>query len=500
VYQSARVDECAELHLRAAAMIRDRVLSIQHRLAAANGPDEQLAAELYQLGWQQMQQGNAGAVESFRAAARLAQSAALRQQAMVDAFECSMMAGDVEGVSAAAVQLQTDAGPWQRYVEGCLALVSGDPKHADMVLTEVWNRTDSPEPLRARAACQLAVYHVNEGRPEAVLWAKRGVEVPASELPPWLTPATCLSLALAEAGRADEALDFARHARPETLDIRTSDTLAGRGIVKKWTDDLDGARTDLLASFENYRRLGSTALSLLALYHLAEAEYRAGAWDISITHGELAVSLMEDMNHLWVAAQAHAVAAMPLAGRGLYDEARAHVQAASQHAAMRRDPASALYCATADALVAHARREFDAVVRALEPLQLLDHVLGMDEPGIQPWHALLADAFIELGRIDEAEAVVAGLEAVARPRERQTALHAAAAARARIAHARGERDAADGAFQHAALLAADLPVPFARAQFELAYGRFLRRTKRRAAAVTVLRAARDRFTQLGAKP
>ena len=79
---------------------------------------------------------------------------------------------------------------------------------------------------------------------------------------------------------------------------------------------------------------------------------------------------------------------------------------------------------------------------------------------------------------------------------------------ARLARVRGRLEAARGQLPHAeeayrarARRALDgLPMPFERAQVELAYGQALRRGGQRRAAAAQLQAARDRFAELRAAP
>jgi DNA-binding CsgD family transcriptional regulator len=163
------------------------------------------------------------------------------------------------------------------------------------------------------------------------------------------------------------------------------------------------------------------------------------------------------------------------------------------------DPVNFLWAAMAEARAAHARSDPEAVVRALESLggSSRDNVV---EPGIQPWRALLAEALVQLGRLDEAEAVLAELEACARAFERRSALVAAARVRGQLEHSRSRRDAADEAFELGAELATGLPHEFEHGLFDLTRGRYLRRTRRRGAAAAALQAARRRFSALRAFP
>ena len=72
--------------------------------------------------------------------------------------------------------------------------------------------------------------------------------------------------------------------------------------------------------------------------------------------------------------------------------------------------------------------------------------------------------------------------------------------RGRLEAARGQLAEAEQAFECALAALEAQPLPFQRAQVELAYGQTLRRSGQRRAAAAQLQAARDRFSELRAAP
>jgi ATP/maltotriose-dependent transcriptional regulator MalT len=311
-----------------------------------------------------------------------------------------------------------------------------------------------------------------------------------------------LSIGLAFSGRAAEALAPTTGPSPAVaVAARDLDGWVGRGLARWCTDDLTGARSDLEAAVAAYVRCNDPLpWALIARILLAETEYRLGAWDDAMRHAEDGVSIARDSDQDWLRAIVHAVASIPLAGRGLREPAATHAAAASEHLEIAGSEVSTALVATAYAHVALADEDYQGVAAALEPLRRLKTPAGIMEPDWQPWRALYAEALVGLGQCDQAEAVLAPLEARPANRGRSSLLVAACRARGILEAARGHPEAAEAAFQVALQHAAQLPMPFERGRLEAAYGRFLCVARRRREAATHLVAARDWFAQLDAAP
>jgi DNA-binding CsgD family transcriptional regulator len=275
----------------------------------------------------------------------------------------------------------------------------------------------------------------------------------------------------------------------------------GRAIARAWKDDLDGAHRDLADALAAYRQRGAPlAWQIIGLGFLAEIEYQLGAWDDAISHAELAVSLTQDSDQNWLAPFVHAVATLPLAARGAREPAQAHASEAAAQLELVGTEDSTIWVATAQAWLALAKDDHEQVAAALQPIARLPSWIGVDEPGWRPWLALSVEAQVALGRDDEAERILVPFEALAAARGRRSALAAAARARGTLEAARGHQEHAEAAFQASLAHFGTLPMPFDRALLEAAYGRFLRHTGRRSAALKQLEAARTRFASLGARP
>jgi DNA-binding NarL/FixJ family response regulator len=148
-----------------------------------------------------------------------------------------------------------------------------------------------------------------------------------------------------------------------------------------------------------------------------------------------------------------------------------------------------------------AQGDYQQIAAALEPLDRLPAWITVDAPGWPPWPALYAEALVALGHFDQAEALLIPYEARAAACHQRWALVATARARGALEATRGHPESAEAAYQSGLEHPPDaLSSPFDFALLEAAYGRFLRRTGRRADAVAQLNAARGRLVKLDAQP
>jgi DNA-binding CsgD family transcriptional regulator len=298
------------------------------------------------------------------------------------------------------------------------------------------------------------------------------------------------------AGRTEEGLAASAELPvPAQGTAEELDALLGRGVLRLWADDLAGAQSDLLGLL-TVSADRSSPFQLLVASALAQAEYRSGRWDEAVGHAELSASIADDFGQGWLASHAHAVAALVPAARGEWERATTHVRAA--RAACSPDNATAqISTAAAESLVATARGDHEAAVTALMPLARANLP---DEPAIVLWRAILADALVNAGRPEEAEAVLVPCELQASDGERRSVLAAAARARAGLHAANHEPGEAEATYQMALEHTAKIDMPFEEARIQLAYGTFLRRKGRRSAAAEQLEAAQLTLSRLGALP
>ena len=134
--------------------------------------------------------------------------------------------------------------------------------------------------------------------------------------------------------------------------------------------------------------------------------------------------------------------------------------------------------------------------RLLEPLPARLLELGYGEPSHLQAIPNLVEAYVELGRLDEARTLLEPYERIARALDHPLGLVQAARCSGLLAAATGDVDAALALFD--AALAFELPQPLENGRTLLARGIVLRRAKRRRDARDALEEARAIFERLGA--
>ncbi|NRQ32647.1 AAA family ATPase [Nonomuraea sp. NN258] len=479
------------LHLLAAELEDDVVHRLRHRFSAADQVNADLVREVARIGREQAAAGLwPSACGCLTRAVQLTPEGPERDRLIAEAVESLLAAGRPADAGALAAQVAPTADPAVRdFTLGSVALVSGRLDEAGRQLDNAWAHAAHDRRLATGIAARQAMAALARGRgADAVTWARRAADgelVRFSHL-----------IGLGLCGQVEDGLSRAgdlpapSQGRPGEVDA-----LLGRGMLRLWADDLPGAHDDLLGVL-TVSAGRSAPFQLLVSIALAQAEYRLGRWDESVMHAEIGASTADDFGQEWLAGYAHGVAALVPAARGEWERALAHVRAA--RAACHSDNAIAhLSTAGAEGLLATARGDYEGAIAALAPLVKTNLP---DEPAVTLWPALLADALVSAGRLDEAEAVLVPCELLALDRDRRSALAAAARARAALHAARHEPAEAETGYQVALEHAAKIDMPFEEARIRLAYGTFLRRRGRRAAAAEQLEAAQVTLSRLGALP
>jgi ATP/maltotriose-dependent transcriptional regulator MalT len=490
------------LHRAAATLVPAAALT--HRVAAAIGADDTLAADL-----EEAARKVTGTSTVAQAAAWLAQASvastdrAQQERRLLDALAALVGSADVPGALALWPKV-TQLGPSARRsaLLGHLDLLCGRGSVVEAHLLEAWQaHNPDTEPLvGAAAATLLASYLCSLRRvEEALSWGERAVAASAGDPAAHLQALIVVALSLTLAGRGPEGLarlsGLAAAAAEVPLDL--TDGLVMRGMCRLFTDDMTGAVADLSVSLARQRAGVSSRDPGHCAIYLSDAEYRLGAWDDALMHSALAVSLAHDCDRTWAFAFVHGYAALVPAARGDWKLATAHVEASRAAARAFGTGTGVTTAAMAGAELAMARDDLDGVLAATAAARALGRA---EICGVADWRPLEAEALIGLGRADDAEAALAELDAAIPAAGLPSASMTAARLHGSLAVLRGDLASAERSFTAAWQLARKLSLPFHLALLERDDGRRLRRAGDRQNAVASLRRAHDQLMALGARP
>jgi DNA-binding CsgD family transcriptional regulator len=264
-----------------------------------------------------------------------------------------------------------------------------------------------------------------------------------------------------------------------------------------WSHDLDAAR--LLAEElrdAEHRRQGYADSE--GLWYLALIEWRAGNWTLAAELADEVRAIEEQLGRGGLSPVKQWPSALIAAHRGLVDEARAHASGALELADAEgigtAQAAHRWVLGFLDLSLGDAR----AALSQLRVAHELREAVGHGEPG-QMWELPdLLDALVVVGELDQAEALAARWEQLARRLGRAWALAISTRTRALVRAARGDLDGALAAFEDALAQHTRTQDPFQHARTLLAVGTTRRRVKQRAAARETLEQALDAFETIGA--
>jgi DNA-binding CsgD family transcriptional regulator len=503
VYDDLGLVRRAALHARS-AQVCSGAEALRHRVAAALGPDPELVAGLLAQADLDRSSGRTGAAATaVLAASRLSAALPDRDRLLLDAIDLLLLSGDAAAAVLHAPALdQLPSNPQRLQVRARLAWLSGRFEDAETIGRKAWDVAAGLEPAdRDRLAAMLAQIAIwrNEGA-VAAEWAERAMAsgLLSADLAVATRATWALGLGLAGRARAGLAVLSGLPADPAEVPADQASMLGTRGTLRVILDDLGGARADLLTQAPSTAR-GLRPHQLNVLGILVELEYRAGDWDSAAAYAQQLISLIDDTGQFWLSACAHAVAALPAAGRGQWDLAEQHLGEAQGAAAALGDTASRAYAETAAVQLAYNRGDPEAVVYWATRYLADDRMGSSGEPGVLYWWPPYATALVDLHRLDEADIVVTEMEQRARDRHHRSR-------RAAVARVRGELEAARRRIPEARLAFLDalrLAGPgdaLETAVTHAAYGRFLRRRGERRKAVEQLQIAQELFTGLGAAP
>ncbi|MDW5597348.1 AAA family ATPase [Conexibacter stalactiti] len=503
VYHGMGAARRARLHARAADVADQPGTALRHRAAAAAalGTDPALADELEAFAGGEIGRGAwDSAADLFAAAARLSREGE-RDRRELEVADALLGAGRVDAARARLEQCDTTSESALRLcVLAHVALQEGRGEEAERLLARAWESGEGTRLVRRRVAERRAAVALARLRPDdAIAWTRRSAELGDRDgvdplLRRWPEPLACAVDGRTADGRAlaERIVRDGGEQAASNLGYRWI-----RGSLRLLDDDLPGALEELRMVLTTAAGLGAERVTVVALAALARAELASGRWDDAAVHAERALALAEAGGHEQAIFDArHAVVAVAVA-RGELELAARQIAQLGRRTSLE---GHAVRVASAQAGLAAADgrpRDVVATVERLRADGLLEQAARMPELRLP---ALAAEAFVRLGRHEEAESILAPHEARAAELGQRSCAVALARARARLETARGRHDDAERAVQKALDGAAKLEQPYELALARLSYGELLRRRGERRRALAVLAQARATFVTLGARP
>ena len=430
-------------------------------MAAAAGPDDELASDLEAAGREARRVGRMAQAAAWLAQAAAASSEpAAADRRLLDALEILVACGEVAEAEVLAARMGA-AGPGARrsWLLGALDFLAGRAGVAEERLREAWQTHDRVRDasVGAAAATQLAGLCLAAGRiPEAIGWGERAAAARGAPAAVRHRALGVLAIAFSADGRGPQGLARLAFlpAAPSEVPREDTDALVLRGMARFLAEDLAGAVADLSIGAARLRAGVPLRHASYCLCYLAGAEYRLGSWDDAVAHAELAVSLAQDADRVQDLGFVHSVAAVVPALRGDWEVASAHVRLATEAGQASGDPEAIIAGAIAQAFLAMAHGDLEGVANAAAAARATGKAEVVSLQGRYDWRSLEIDALIGLARLGQAETALAELEAALSPASPASVLVAAARLRGDLATAAGHQAAAavafDTAWRHAA--------------------------------------------------
>jgi DNA-binding CsgD family transcriptional regulator/tetratricopeptide (TPR) repeat protein len=474
-----------------------------HLAAAAQAPDEALAAELETLGYDAAQRG--APATAATALTRAAELSPDRQRAIGRAVSASAMAitaGSPARAKALLDSVLADARePGLRadvqLLRGMAIQQSGSPMAAFALLEAEADLVVAHD--RGRAAGLLTqagvtlVAHGPMDRLAALAEQALALAPPEAELVPAILHASALAT-LGEHARARELLRR-RHPELRRLDPTGPghEILAVAALVHLWMEDYEDAERLLVWLVETCRERGAIVALAFPLAVSASLHLRRGSLREAARLSDEAVGLGEDAVGSFLHSVTLTTAAFVAANLGDAEACVRHAEEA-RAIALRLDLTSTLACAEqALGFLALGAGEAATAVVHLERAREHTRRFGSLDPSFLYTHADLAEAYVRAGRSADAAALTDELAAGAAATGGAWA--AAATARCRLL-VEGD-DRLDEHIAAALAAHARLAQPFELARTQLCAGERLRRARRRADARPQLAGAYATFAALG---
>jgi DNA-binding CsgD family transcriptional regulator len=505
---AARRDAHAALAAAFAGLPRERGRRAWHLAAATLEPSEDVAAELDAAAVDAFARGAPSAAgRAFEVAARLTEEGGSRAQRLMAGARAHHLAGAPERAlrlldeTLAATDDPLVRADVQRLRAQAQALAIA-PRPIQAMLIEEAALVEPHDPARASGMLLDAAYASTFlGEPREALRLAEQAWPAAKAAGGTLRLAAALVLGGSRILRGDSAggepLQREALALLDMTELAlTGYFLAPAGMTELWLGRYEEGRRLLAAGVSRIRAQGA----LTALPHtetvLAFADFFLGDWAAARVHADESMQIAIELDQQAFLVQPAVVLGLIAGLQGRFAEGRTLLHDALERADRYGVESTRTLGGWAQGQLELAAADYEATVAVLEPTGRFSLDRGLEEPGVAMWAQDLAEAYIRIGRLDEAEATLAVLA-------RQAAQTGRALAHAGLERCRGliaGDEAVDTHFERALEWHEGVRCPCEQARTELCFGERLRRAGRRSEARAPLRRALEAFELLGAEP
>jgi DNA-binding CsgD family transcriptional regulator/tetratricopeptide (TPR) repeat protein len=271
-----------------------------------------------------------------------------------------------------------------------------------------------------------------------------------------------------------------------------------RGLLLKWCDRLDEARSRLADQYRNRIERGDEASLPFLLYHFGELECWAGNWDAAEEYSVEACRVADESRQRTMKPATLYSLALVRAHRGQVQQAR---ELAGEALALSDSTGNVPVRSMVLSVLGFIETSLDDAVAAHGHLGRLAEavaVAGLGEPGVVRYLPDEIEALAGLGELGLARSLARQLEEKGRSLGRPWALATAARCHAHLTALEGDLEGARAAFKQALSRHERLPMPFELGRTLLVQGMTERRGGDQPAARAALGRALGIFSDLGA--
>ena len=499
VYAEAGAGERRDVHAALAAALPDRDLDRRawHLAAASVGPNAEAAAALAEAGARaSARSAYAAAAAAYEHAARLSPSEQERAGLIVAAADAAWLAGDSERT----LRLLAEAsGPDATYLRGQVAMRRGPVEDGYRLLVDAAEQAQEPEDAVVRYAHAVRASFYSGDAAAMMAAAQRAVELAdgaASARAEFLSQ-MAFGVASVAVGDGHAGIAAARRAVEilERSDELRDDPwlLAWAGWGPLWLREAETGRHLLGRAFDEARTRAALGVLPGMLHVLARDQATTDAWLPAQASYEEAIRLSQETGQFVELAASLAGLAWLEARQGREQSCRAHADEARRRCAELGLGLYAVWAEQALGDLALTLGRPEEAIDAYGAQRARMDALGLADVDIAPAPELV-EAYLRLGRREEAEHEAAAYVRAAEAKGQPWALARAWRCRGLLA---GD-DELEACFDAALELHARTPDVFETARTQLVYGARLRRARQRVRAREHLRAAYEAFDRLGA--